>query len=403
MSEGVRILNDRPSSEEGVASAALLYPPFGRLIDIFNGADDVTEIDEDALRARVEEFSTAGRKYYSDKFARRTAMLPILNEIFDTHVEGKLWPRILESTLGSLNRVGTGGHSEGELGATDVMTEWKNEMLGITSDAEYEGVAYVTQSHAEATSKYPDVYAANRMPVLLITIQGSHIGFLAILILHRPRVVELTPILGLRHDGTDVSALDILCRAFRAACILRAEIRKDMATMVQQSRTRPPLLHPEFPSIDMCQSYPTGNQHISIKLVDRFESLDDRLLFTAQTSSTLFNYALHTFCYNLGHAPQLLGFQQLSGGWFVVVMELLEGWMHLYSLQLSDPQRFAAYAQIRTLADKFHKEGFVHGDLRTANILAPPGWDSTPTLPRLSVIDYDWGGYVGLHGTLLRG
>ncbi|KAF9024255.1 hypothetical protein BDZ89DRAFT_989333 [Hymenopellis radicata] len=165
--------------------------------------------------------------------------------------------------------------------------------------------------------------------------------------------------------------------------------------------TTPPA--PEFPSIDQCQSYPPGNQHMSFKLVDRFESLDDRLLFTAQTGSTTvlvkftrsYSPALHTLCHDLGHAPQLLGYQELSGGWFVVVMEFLEGWMHLYLLQLSDSQRFAAWEQIRTLADTFHKAGFVHGDLRTANILAPPGWDSTPTLPKLRVVDYDWGGVCG--------
>ncbi|KAJ7078205.1 hypothetical protein C8R44DRAFT_553748, partial [Mycena epipterygia] len=57
-----------------------------------------------------------------------------------------------------------------------------------------------------------------------------------------------------------------------------------------------------------------------------------RLLFTASLNSdivlvkfsTLYCPTLHQFCHELGHAPKLLGYQHIPGGWHVVVMQYVQ-------------------------------------------------------------------------------
>ncbi|KAJ7484088.1 hypothetical protein B0H11DRAFT_2279727 [Mycena galericulata] len=52
-----------------------------------------------------------------------------------------------------------------------------------------------------------------------------------------------------------------------------------------------------------------------------------------------------------------------------------------------------AHLELSTLTRKFHKAGWVHGDLRTANFLAPEGWQQDVGA-RLLLVDFDWGGRV---------
>lgn len=97
---------------------------------------------------------------------------------------------------------------------------------------------------------------------------------------------------------------------------------------------------------------------------------------------------LHHFCAERGHAPKLLGYGTIPGGWIVVVME--------YVAHDSDTGNLASRYWTRwnedltDLVQSFHDKGLVHGDLRNDNFIVPR---DDPA--RIVLVDFDWGGDVG--------
>jgi serine/threonine protein kinase len=94
---------------------------------------------------------------------------------------------------------------------------------------------------------------------------------------------------------------------------------------------------------------------------------------------------LHFFCAEQGLAPKLLGFGMIPGGWHVVVMEKI--------LQRHKPfgrDRFQMWSQdLKYLVKAFHDRGWVHGDLRDANVLF-----NLEKSEHIMLVDFDWGGKV---------
>jgi tRNA A-37 threonylcarbamoyl transferase component Bud32 len=98
---------------------------------------------------------------------------------------------------------------------------------------------------------------------------------------------------------------------------------------------------------------------------------------------------LHHFCAQRGHAPKLLGYGTMPGGWKVVVMEFVEH--DRDQLVQHALQHWATWEQDLTrLVQDFHGQGFVHGDLRVANFIIPTDRPET-----IKLIDFDWAGKVG--------
>lgn len=92
----------------------------------------------------------------------------------------------------------------------------------------------------------------------------------------------------------------------------------------------------------------------------------------------------------MGHAPQLLGYEQVPGGWHIVVMEYLEGYFSLNATSRDSLPRWES--DMKELMVGFHSRNLVHGDLRTANILVPGDGSNKPVM----LVDFDWGGEVGM-------
>ncbi|TFK17366.1 hypothetical protein FA15DRAFT_550666, partial [Coprinopsis marcescibilis] len=88
---------------------------------------------------------------------------------------------------------------------------------------------------------------------------------------------------------------------------------------------------------------------------------------------------LHAFCFSKGHAPRILGFEHLPGGWYGIAMEYLQDAVALENAQFE--------TQLVELTEEFHGKGLVHGDLRNTNILCAG--------QRFWLIKFDWGGKDG--------
>jgi serine/threonine protein kinase len=100
-----------------------------------------------------------------------------------------------------------------------------------------------------------------------------------------------------------------------------------------------------------------------------------------------YSIELHEFCANSGHAPQILAFQELPGGWFAVVMEYIESGVPITDSGLDPAHRDRWITELQQLMDSFHDKGLVHGDLRDANVICKDR--------SMILIDFDWGGKDG--------
>jgi hypothetical protein len=89
----------------------------------------------------------------------------------------------------------------------------------------------------------------------------------------------------------------------------------------------------------------------------------------------------------------------------MVAMEIITYWHPPGHFALTHWMRWKT--DLTSLAEDFHKEGLVHGDLRDDNLIAP-----VKEPERMILIDYEWGREPGavvsfptqlLHGDLTRG
>ena len=112
-----------------------------------------------------------------------------------------------------------------------------------------------------------------------------------------------------------------------------------------------------------------------------------------------------------GLAPKLLAFEQLPGGWFMVIMQQLgEGWQLLSSLDAGESKEEARRAAMCALQRAHTLDVFgpffprsVHGDARDSNVMVASTSSSSTAAgasssSELSIrfIDFDWAGQDGV-------
>ena len=107
-------------------------------------------------------------------------------------------------------------------------------------------------------------------------------------------------------------------------------------------------------------SHPYSSTPTEFKICQSFPS---RVLVARRLWSSLHTaihmYELHVFCAACGHAPNILGFKSLSGGFFGIAMELIEpSWQILSSPFLAKHGEWAN--QLNQLVLFFHAKGLVH-------------------------------------------
>lgn len=150
-----------------------------------------------------------------------------------------------------------------------------------------------------------------------------------------------------------------------------------------------------FPYIRSYKS-PSGAT-VAFKYIERLSQI--RLVFTAHTEDNCkiivkFGYGrygvdAHKAAAQSCLAPALLNYTELAGGWWMVVMKILE-----YDFkscdeveELEKPCKIA----IEEALSKFHRLGFVHGDFRDVNVFVrfyDGQWEC-------QIIDFDWAGREG--------
>ncbi|KAJ6466203.1 hypothetical protein C8R45DRAFT_1020860 [Mycena sanguinolenta] len=383
-----RLLDDRPAFEEGCAPIELLYRGFGGFLDIMQGREPIPLARAAQLEKKVAAFAEAMQKIYGNEDARRDEVLPLFSSALKA--AGSPYYALVAHT-GSC----TNGHQLGEHGGIVVNVEFKNEITTGSAIPSPHGAAYVARSHKIAMTKHPALFGGWRVPALTVSIVGPSIQFSALCFLGQYRQVELTDALRTTFHAGNVDVRRNLRLAFAAAGSLLTQMQQDIIAFI--ASPPPPILpvsHRMFPDI---KSIPAirSNDTITFTISAAIAPFPNQFVYEAHTPqpngtkvvvkfTRKYCAALHQLCESLDFAPKLYGCATLPGGWTAVVMEYVEG-KKLAEAPKDELQR--ARVRCEEKLQRIHEAGFVHGDLRAANILHTG--DSHEVL-----LDYDWGGKV---------
>jgi hypothetical protein len=153
------------------------------------------------------------------------------------------------------------------------------------------------------------------------------------------------------------------------------------------------------------EGYPYAASYTSLQIPNittRFTYLyrpyPTKLLFLAQSDqkqlfikfTRQYSKEAHLLLSEKRFAPKLLGFEALPGGWLMVVMESVA--KSHQSLSLLTPSDRSKYRQrIEDIVTLLHENGFVHGDLRSSNLLVP-----SAATGEVLLVDFDEAGRDGI-------
>ncbi|KAH9041965.1 hypothetical protein EDB84DRAFT_1473900 [Lactarius hengduanensis] len=271
----------------------------------------------------------------------------------------------------------------------------------VTADnhsmAMVELTGYVARSHKESFDHFGKLFRGWNVPCLGLTVVGPYVTFYGIIFLGQWRIAALTPTLSCLRSACEGGDRRALCAAFHGASTLLRHIHDDVKHFVNTPPT-PPLIDRRLPYISEVPKYPDENEKIRFKILRRHHNEQaDRNLYIAQLETSddevivkftrHYSIELHDFCARRGHAPTILGFGSIPGGWYVTAMVYISSSMSPSQSSLRGRLRDKWDNDLRELVKAFHDEGLVHGDLREPNMVCS-GED-------VMLLDFDWGGRVG--------
>jgi hypothetical protein len=236
---------------------------------------------------------------------------------------------------------------------------------------------------------------------------GSHIGFFALAFEDRTRVVALTPLFPTTTESGNDWVRPALLKAFKAACVLRHHIFEDTKKFSASQTPSPPIekhlpyvnrvaryspdpgASPSTISFQICQAFDEQSQNpnrfLYLAILDEPDDPKDCEVIVKFTRR--YCPGLHSFCAERSLAPKLLGHEMIPGGWHVVLMKRI---VQKYTLEYLGRDHFQTWSrELKSLVKDFHDEGWVHGDLRDANVMVD---QKEPA--HVLLVDFDWGGNV---------
>ncbi|KAI9460095.1 hypothetical protein F5148DRAFT_272422 [Russula earlei] len=383
-----RIRDDRPESDS-LPPISLLYDGFGHFLDIYKGRHNTRASTKarGKLEMAVDSFSERMTKLYNNEASRMVEGLVALNSIFS--FRNRDCPPLKQGTI----RDGrTDGHFLGPHGAVSCVVEFKNELADINSIPAVELVSYIAKSHTQAMKDQRGPFRW-RVPCLGLTIVGPYVMFFGVLFLQDCwRVVSLTPMLSCIPSAVDGDDRESLYAAFYGALHLLRCIDNDIQLFVKGEGAIPHDVN--LPYISALTRRDNKDAKLEFRIIGlHHDTQDYRHLYIAKTPdegieiivkfSRRYSIELHELCAHRRHAPKILGFQELPGGWFAIAMEYISSPVFPSSSQDLE----GLCDELWKLMEDFHDRGFVHGDLREPNML----YDGE----RMILLDFDWGGKVG--------
>jgi hypothetical protein len=160
---------------------------------------------------------------------------------------------------------------------------------------------------------------------------GPYITFHGVILLGHLRTVSLTPALSCIASGSEGKDRTALYAAFSGALDLLHCIDEDVQHFKDTTPTFP---HADrkFPYVSTLPKYPATSEKVQFRIIARYPDIQDyRHLYFAEISgkkimvkfTRQYSIELHAFCAERGHAPGILGFGSIPGGWFGIAMDYI--------------------------------------------------------------------------------
>ena len=241
---------------------------------------------------------------------------------------------------------------------------------------------------------------------------GPHLGFAGCALTARP-TLEIFSLLPLNFHATNDDAYDALARHLSALkrALATLDVHSHAFTPVVSNRrpasrridsntshqihsttSLPSFVPPIFPH-PAAFTYLVGDSQGLFEYEEEFKGRS--LLFTAKMKNGNENICIkfvrrygkdvHMWCAAEGFAPRLIAFEALAGGWWMVVMELLDkSWICLAETK---DRREGLKENMHSVITKLHGANMVHGDLRDTNVMVKKDGGLA-----FMLVDYDWAG-----------
>ena len=217
-------------------------------------------------------------------------------------------------------------------------------------------------------------------PTLLIEVAGPNMSLSGAVFSNVMVCDQLTPMVSLLWQPHS----PLMLQAARCFAALRMALPRLFAyyDSVQSLVLRQQLDFPypkSFPASD-------GSGRMNFRYVQRLSCLCFKGILQPHGQSVFIKFcrsygtAAHQTMAAAGHAPALLGYEQLAQGWWLIAQQFVDAipWDEVVDKPV-EPLK----AAVRDL----HNAGFVHGDLRGCNILVAASV--------VYLIDFEWAGPVG--------
>ncbi|KAE9399805.1 hypothetical protein BT96DRAFT_993605 [Gymnopus androsaceus JB14] len=231
--------------------------------------------------------------------------------------------------------------------------EGKNEVGQSGADAFFQGLLYY-QAAVNAASSYE---LNTNFPALLLVLVGNSLQLFTCVFTKRPTSVLISEY----TFGYDQSNEKQQERGLRIVHGMLSTIQK-LKTYYSSFQTSA-ITQPSFP-------YPRECSEVD-------------------TRSGRYGKDAHVFAAKEGVAPEIWGYQELSAGWTMVLMEDLTDTHRRF--KPGEDNDDALKKSMAAFLCRLHAKGFVHGDIRDVNILVENGigigW---------RMIDWDWAGVPGI-------
>ncbi|KAL4062723.1 hypothetical protein V8B97DRAFT_2026677 [Scleroderma yunnanense] len=363
---------------------ALMEPIFAQFLDDCQTYKP-TEKDNRFVRKLSYQMST----FYSQEHWR---MAQFRSELYDYGI-------VLEAAAID-SAIRTDGHLTVEDKFVVVIAEGKNEVGSGSGDPFAQALTYY---HHFIRNMNGDNYRVARLcsvfPCFHIIVLGPCIGIVGSVFTKKIQSEILGPIIPLCWHSTQFAMKDMAARTFGA---LKIAIKK-----LKNMYSKPiPILSPginlECPSWQKFTDPDGKSQEFTY---DATQELRSNLIFFGELKTNpkrricikfVMRYSpdAHRFCASKGHAPELIAFEKLPGGWYMVIMEALD----IYNGPLSQPiNSYRPFYRHRApdlkvleeavtaFIGDFHNEGYVHGDLRDVNLVVKDDG-------QFMLLDFDWAG-----------
>ncbi|KAG2058628.1 hypothetical protein BDR06DRAFT_1030345 [Suillus hirtellus] len=365
-------LCNRPRRAADSLPVTLLEPIFGEFVDDCQNYQP-TDHDNDFVWKLSENMSS----FHPDELTRMNVFRHLLRG----------YGIILHSSAIGSTKYTTDGHflsADGNF--VQVILEGKNEIGSGGAEPFAESILEVSV----CTSMHPYHWAC--------------IGFAGSVFIEKVQCDVLAPIIPLFWHSTDLRMQEMAARTFGALKIAIEKLKKLYSSPISYLKAEDSLRHP-YP-----QTYTSSSGHIQEFSYDKTQVFRDRRIFFGKTVNDAaerkicikfvrhYSPEAHRFCASKGHAPDLIAYEPLAGGWKMVIMDALDidegllaqrpgSYRPLSAMAVSE--RLPLKEAITCLIEELHRYngGYVHGDLRDTNFVV--GDDN-----QFMLFDFDWAGPI---------